>query len=614
MGRVASNSFGPTKHHMAWIPTREESVAGDFIEQFMWGYQPHFAGVTRVEVEKLLEVMGCASEASVVLVGLATSKEEVHQVCIEPEKKNYFPEDFAGISERSREIYEQHPRSQVIHFDAGVHDSMHASLRNWARAQAIKEVLEERYPGGGWTFFVGRSVPIAGYDVHTAIGIPNEVVDSVPSLAPAVGPRDTPLTRSLLEAAMAELLHDVFRALHLPDPGRDLVYTFNRTVNEMLRSAGDQLVKAAVMRTGEIMVADVFEAVTELATMRYEKRVGLGRITIVSPDNARATVSLRLLQPVAFSALRTLRKLLEMSSARGLTLLSNGETVYGLGNYSGGDDHPEDAYEITIEGQGTWNLRVAGRPLMHVQYGVPRLPETRLDSEEFAELAIRVLGADCKVEELWNLAEAAAAAEHGTMLVVSTDALVEAQRLGGQAILVQPTQLNDETLRHATSIDGAILIDPQANVQAIGVILDGTASEGGDPSRGARYNSAVRYLAQRRRTLVMLVSEDGMINLLPKLHRRIRRQDVSDAIDALRRAIHVEDGRFDRSDFSRAYRKLRSLGFYLTEEQCDEINALRRQADSMRDLQEVRIVYDDLAPDPRMSDEYFIDELPTAIE
>lgn len=46
--------------------------------------------------------------------------------------------------------------------------------------------------------------------------------------------------------------------------------------------------------------------------------------------------------------------------------------------------------------------------------------------------------------------------------------------------------------------------------------VDGTAGEG-DRSRDARYNSAVKYLASAEDTptVILLVSEDGMINLLP---------------------------------------------------------------------------------------------------
>jgi hypothetical protein len=103
------------------------------------------------------------------------------------------------------------------------------------------------------------------------------------------------------------------------------------------------------------------------------------------------------------------------------------------------------------------------------------------------------------------------------MLVVSSEAAAEAARLASQALLVEGVALSPALVRQVTSIDGAVLVDPGGVVIAIGVILDGTASGDGDRARGARYNSAVRYLATApRSTMIVLVSEDGTLDLLPR--------------------------------------------------------------------------------------------------
>jgi DNA integrity scanning protein DisA with diadenylate cyclase activity len=71
------------------------------------------------------------------------------------------------------------------------------------------------------------------------------------------------------------------------------------------------------------------------------------------------------------------------------------------------------------------------------------------------------------------------------------------------------------------AIDGAVLIDPSGQCHGIGAILDGQAAESWDASRGSRYNSALRYVSTRQREghrcLAVVISEDGMINLLPQL-------------------------------------------------------------------------------------------------
>jgi hypothetical protein len=74
-------------------------------------------------------------------------------------------------------------------------------------------------------------------------------------------------------------------------------------------------------------------------------------------------------------------------------------------------------------------------------------------------------------------------------------ALAEAARLESQVLTVEPTRLDGSLVGKVTGIDAAVLVDPSGYCHAIGVILDGTATGEGDRPRGARYNSAVKYLA-----------------------------------------------------------------------------------------------------------------------
>ena len=65
-----------------------------------------------------------------------------------------------------------------------------------------------------------------------------------------------------------------------------------------------------------------------------------------------------------------------------------------------------------------------------------------------------------------------------------------------------------------------MLLDVHGTCHAIGVILDGRVSEQGtlvgNRGRGARYNSAVRYAADKRcpRSLIIVRSEDGMLDFI----------------------------------------------------------------------------------------------------
>jgi hypothetical protein len=176
--------------------------------------------------------------------------------------------------------------------------------------------------------------------------------------------------------------------------------------------------------------------------------------------------------------------LLETSTRHGESLLTDGSVTYGLGQQQA--DYPgesESVFQVLVVGDGTWELHHAGTPLATVRFGVPRLPEQRLRRERLDDIAHRVFR-ECDNNALWALATAAADAEHGTMLVISARAAEKAARLQSQAFTIEPTSLNDIVVRQVTSIDGAVLVDPSGHCHAIGVILDGTATDAGDRSRG----------------------------------------------------------------------------------------------------------------------------------
>jgi DNA integrity scanning protein DisA with diadenylate cyclase activity len=76
--------------------------------------------------------------------------------------------------------------------------------------------------------------------------------------------------------------------------------------------------------------------------------------------------------------------------------------------------------------------------------------------------------------------------------------------------------LGEEMIRRVTSIDGAVLLDAEGRCHAVGAILDGRATADGRPARGARYNSALRYVRDAGcPTLAVVVSEDGRVDVLP---------------------------------------------------------------------------------------------------
>ncbi len=78
--------------------------------------------------------------------------------------------------------------------------------------------------------------------------------------------------------------------------------------------------------------------------------------------------------------------------------------------------------------------------------------------------------------------------------------------------LIKALKGEDETIRAGA----AVLVDLHGNCHAIGVILDGLASDKSTSARGSRYNSGVRYAYQQADRVVLVKFADGMVNVLPE--------------------------------------------------------------------------------------------------
>lgn len=121
---------------------------------------------------------------------------------------------------------------------------------------------------------------------------------------------------------------------------------------------------------------------------------------------------------------------------------------------------------------------------------------------------------------------------HGTMFVIMepADALFETQRLGDKQYgLPAPEflqqkcgeydrkELIEQEINHLNAIDGCVIFGTDGNLYGIGMILDGIAEKRGSPARGARYNSALKYLTylkkKSKRAMILVISEDGSVDI-----------------------------------------------------------------------------------------------------
>jgi hypothetical protein len=368
------------------------------------------------------------------------------------------------------------------------------------------------------------SVPItikSGHRVSVVLRLDRAQLAELPSIVR--DPDDDGYGPDSLVEALVDEFHrrcrDVLHAVPHPVPLR-------APPADLLRSAGEECLSHVALRGVSNPAAphSLFQDCDAVSIMAYEGAESLGSIVFVGDaseldvaESPPIDLQVRLSAPVSITEHRSARKLVQMSG-KDLFLVSDGHIVFGLGALRPGAVEEDLGYRVDFVGSHAWELLYRARPLMRVKFGVPGRPIPRLERAEFtAALAAAIPHANADVDRLWPLVEAATRQPHGTMLVISADAAEEAARLGNDGLPLVPVRPSVALMPHLTSIDGAVLFDPDGTCHAAGVILDGRAAPGGTRARGSRFNSAVRYEKENvAKCLVLVVSEDGMVDLIPR--------------------------------------------------------------------------------------------------
>ncbi len=105
--------------------------------------------------------------------------------------------------------------------------------------------------------------------------------------------------------------------------------------------------------------------------------------------------------------------------------------------------------------------------------------------------------------------------KHGCTFVI--DLNNTPAKISGQ-LLQKPLNLNDPKLLDLacsfSKVDGALHIYADQHLLGFACLLDGHAIESEDRARGARYNSALRFTAEKPYTLVIVVSSDRPVSVV----------------------------------------------------------------------------------------------------
>jgi hypothetical protein len=373
-------------------------------------------------------------------------------------------------------------------------------------------------------------------------------------------------------------------------------------ITALLRDAGGRFCTAIALTSGDMALMDVFDALNIISSLPYEGAGAVGELVFARADSEAVDLRVRFNKPVRIHEHKLARKIIEMSGYGLLCVNHGAEGIIGLGMQHAGE--ADDVIRVSFSGHYKWDLYYKNILLMRTAFGVPSIPSVRLKEEAFRSNVRRIFpGINGSAERrLWRIVEAAMEQRHGTIIVVSEAAAAEAMRLKKQSLGIDPIELTHDLAHRLSGIDGALLIDPKGICYAIGVILDGMATNDGDLSRGARYNSASRYISSAKSpTICLVVSEDGYVNLLPKLRPQIRKSEVDYRIALLKSQ--------DAGNYHRTVSWLEEHRFYINSEQCAVINKeLARINSSPQEDGEIRLETSAFIADPAMNATYYFPE------
>jgi hypothetical protein len=486
------------------------------LRYFMWPWQQLFQDAAAHIAQRLVRPLDPQLGVDAFLVGFRAYEEApgTEDICVSPEDCRFRPEVFAAAPDLVEQLVSDDPRSGWRCSAPSSPDQYRQMALDAAWPKAVEQTLAALDEKS--VFFASVPVFVNGYVVlvivqagraryETHYRLTRDFVQKV-QIRYSVG-------RSLIETTIRAYLDALTETLQRPEPGRDIRLIADDSA--VWRAAAKQLMRGPAWAGGDLMgLGDIYDVCNTISLQNYEGAEGAGQLVFVRKDHPSIKIDVKLRNPVSIHESGAARKLLQMGSGR-LCLFCDSRDVYGLGTVGEYHGASEDLFVVRFLKRFTWELVHAGHVMMHCREGSPQLRPPGPSPEPIREALQRVFHGK-NVDHLVELGMSVAKQQHGAMLVVTPSAAGEAVRLAKQATLVEPFTLTPGLIDLVTTIDGAVLIDLEGTCHAIGVILDGLASDKCTSARGARYNSGVRYAYQQADRVVLVKSEDGMVNVLPE--------------------------------------------------------------------------------------------------
>ncbi len=588
----------------------------DELKYYMWGYQQHFQLGIQHQAEEVFQTLSENIKPTVFLLGiLRKSVEDYYPICIEPEECGIEVDSFKDVDKLASEIHDADPRKNLFYSDVHYHKRLQEDLKIEFLHEAVKQLVDENFEGNGKVSFVSYPVMYDNYEIFIILQFDENVYNKFYFLNRSEVEihelRTVNIRKSLIDALVYEYLNEVKDLLYRPRPG--VGFDGMKTdIKEILRIAAKNFVGTAIPAASDsIGTYDLFNICNYISSLKYEGDSTIGKLIICKEDHPNINVLLKLTNPIKLKDHRKVRKLLEIASDN-LHLYTNGDQIIGFaelkGQYNFSD---ENLFIVNFTGSHKWELIHDSHTMMIVEYTNPRLPISKIDKFIFYSTLNRIFDdiSNDNLDLLWNVVISATEQKHGTLIIISNNAINEVKRLENQSTNIEPLLPDENIIKSITSIDGAVILDTNCMCHAIGVILDGLASINGTSGRGARYNSAIRYVdGHEGECAAIIISEDGMVDLYPQLKPQIKKSELEEYLAQLRYEVELDKVDYDK--FRPIMNWFDEHEFYLSGELCDEINELKKEFNSKlnQEVGALYIQYRDYELNFKMNDSYFLKE------
>ena len=585
---------------------------GTPLKYFMWAHQHSTRDNIQRYAKDLFHEISPKLKPQVFLLGILReenkeSKYVQYPICIQPEDCGIDVTLFEEVDKLANSIWEKDQRRNILHGMPYIHQNHQDKIRRDSVRNAVQQLVDRNFEEKNIVSFVSQSVELENYEIFVVLQFEEDVYNSFYGLTNTGKFTRQSFFDSLIWVFLGESLDTMYRPRAETAP-----QSITTDKKEVMRIAATDFVSSVIFTVCESRGPWQFlNTCNYVSSLKYEGDSSVGKLIVCKENHPNLEISLKLEAPVQLTEYRKIRKLLEIAS-RDLSLYSNGLEILGLGKIKGEyDENNQNLLIINFSGFYKWELVHGQNTMLIVEHTNPRLPKLKINKEIFNDLLNRVFLeiSTEDLEKLWKIVDTATMQKHGALLIISSEAKKEAIRLSKQSTKIEPTLLNESLIRNVTSIDGATLLDSKGVCHSIGVILDGIATDKGTSERGSRYNSAVRYVENnKKKCIAVIISEDGMVNLYPVLLPRIKKSDVENNLQRLREIVSEEI--LDDDNYRITMNWFEDHKFYLTQDQCDEINKIKTECNEKerKDPYRIFILYNDLKPNPEMDESYFIDE------